>query len=440
MSEDRPISLQPFPSTNINGVEMSVPTKDYRQLFASNIPKYFLYVALKGFGFGLFLATWVIYLQERRGLSLSQAALIDATFFVAAAFGEIPTGIIADTLGRKKSLIAGAALLSLSIWGWTFAPTLPLILIAYVSMGIGLTFLSGAEDALFYESIQIAGRGNDYTRLVGRAGAVFPGALALGSVFGGFLASVELVLPFVTSGAVLLVMFGVVLTFREPRSEEPSEGQTRKPFLEILRQSIALMRARPTLRYPMFYIALIPIVSLMMEGVFLQPQAVLLGVPLAGIGLLQMGVQITNMAGSSLSDQVKARFGERWILYLAPLIIVGSLILLGALQIFPALVFIAVMSFLTAVLRPILLSRIQNEVSDNIRATVISMQSLMFTVVGAITQPTLGFIGDKAGLPTAYFVLAGALGIVMLSLLWISRHYFPKAVLSTEPQADLPTT
>src|SRR4026208_667157 len=98
-----------------------------KNTFASNIPRYFVYTALKGFGFGLFLAVWVIYLQQQRGLSLSQAALIDVTFFVAAAFAEVPTGIVADRFGRKTSLTAGAALMSLGVLSWTVAPTLPLI-------------------------------------------------------------------------------------------------------------------------------------------------------------------------------------------------------------------------------------------------------------------------------------------------------------------------
>jgi len=102
-----------------------------KRTVASNIPKYFVYTALKGFGFGLFVAVWVIYLQQQRGLSLSQAALIDVTFFVAAAFAEVPTGIVADKFGRKTSMIAGATLMSLGVLGWTFAPTLPLIMLAY---------------------------------------------------------------------------------------------------------------------------------------------------------------------------------------------------------------------------------------------------------------------------------------------------------------------
>jgi MFS family permease len=123
---------------------MTKERETMKRTVASNIPRYFVYTALKGFGFGLFLAVWVIYLQQQRGLSLSQAALIDVTFFVAAAFAEVPTGIVADRFGRKTSMVAGAALMSLGVLGWTFAPTLPLIIVAYVAMGVGITFLSGA--------------------------------------------------------------------------------------------------------------------------------------------------------------------------------------------------------------------------------------------------------------------------------------------------------
>src|SRR5262245_43307133 len=193
-----------------------------KRTVASNIPRYFVYTALKGFGFGLFVAVWVIYLQQQRGLSLSQAALIDVTFFVAAAFAEVPTGIVADRFGRRTSMTVGAALMCLGILGWTFAPTLPLIILAYVAMGVGITFLSGAEDAFFYESLQVCGRAGDDTRLLGRVSAIFPGALALGSVSGGLLAAIDIVLPFLIAGLVLLITLAIVLTFKEPKTDPTS--------------------------------------------------------------------------------------------------------------------------------------------------------------------------------------------------------------------------
>jgi MFS family permease len=399
-----------------------------RLLLSSNISRYFVYTAIKGFGFGLFAALWVIYLQEQRGLSLSQAALIDVTFFVAAAFAEVPTGIVADTLGRKTSLAIGTALMSASSLAWVLAPTLPLIMVAYICLGIGFTFLSGAEDALFYESVQLAGRRGDYSRLVGHVGATMTGALALGSVASGPFASIALRLPFLIAAASYLILFGIVLTFQEPGANKTAGSHTRLSYREVVRQSATLMRARPTLRCPMIYLATVPLAALILETLFVQPQAVALGVPIVGIGIVIMGLQMANIAGASCSDWLGRRLGERRILYTTPVVIVTSLMLLAALQVFPALFFIIMISFVTAVQRPIVLSYIQIEVLDSIRATLLSMQSLMFTIVAAIAQPTLGFIADQAGLPATYVALAGSLGLLVLFLFWASCRHFPRPI------------
>ena len=398
--------------------------------FVSNIPRYFIYTALKGFGFGLITAMWLIYLQQRRGLSLTQATFVDVAFWIAAVLGEVPTGIVADTYGRKTSLVAGVALMSLSIFAWALAPTILLIVLAYAGLAIGVTFLSGAEDAFFFESIQITGRANSYTRLVGLAGATMLGATAVGSAVSGLFASVDLILPFLIAGVSLLATLGTALTFKEPQAEEKGAGQTRISYREILRQSFTLMRARPALRSPMLYLAIVPMVALVMETFFLQPQAVRLGVPIAGIGMLVMATQFTNMAGSTWADKIATRLGEGRVLFIIPGIIVISLILLAAFQVFFSLLWIAVISFVTAVLRPLVLNRIQSQVSDNVRATILSMESLMATMLLTVSEPILGVIADRAGLPTAYVILAAGLGVLVLLLFWTSSQYllFPEIV------------
>jgi MFS-type transporter involved in bile tolerance (Atg22 family) len=102
---------------------------------------------------------------------------------------------------------------------------------------------------------------------------------------------------------------------------------------------------------------------------------------------------------------------------------------LAAFQKLPVLVFIAVIGFFTSVIRPILLNRIQNEVSNEVRATIISMNSLMNTVIAAISQPTLGFIADQSGFPAAYLGFAGSLGILILFLFWKGHHYLLRSEL-----------
>jgi MFS family permease len=399
--------------------------------FASNIPKYFLYTALKNLGFGLFVAVWVIYLQQRRGLSLTQATIIDVTFFIVATLGEMPTGIVADTYGRKTSLVIGSALMGVSMLAWPIAPTVPLILIAYAGMALGFTFLSGAEEALFFESLKTIGRAQEYQRLAGQIGAVTLGAFAVGNALSGLLATVDLIVPFLVGGLCILVMLVIVMTLRESPAEMQPDSQSRKSYRQVLREALLVMKTRPALRYPMIYLALVPMAASLLETFLVQPQAILFGVPVAGIGFVIMGVQLTNILGSNWSQQISMSVGERRVIYLSPLVIITSLVLLAVLQILPSLTLIAVIGFVTAVLRPLVMNLIHAEVSDDIRATALSMQSLISLSLMTIGELALGYIADKAGLPIAYIVLAGSMGLMSLVLLWNSRSHFPQVTEST---------
>ncbi len=143
------------------------------------------------------------------------------------------------------------------------------------------------------------------------------------------------------------------------------------------------------------------------------------------------------MVGANWSDQVKSLFGERRLIYTVPLIILASLILLAVFQKLPVLVFIAVIGFFTSVMRPILLNRIQNEVSNNVRATIISMNSLMNTVIAAISQPTLGYVADHSGFPAAYFGFAGGLGVLVLFLFWKGHYYLLRSEVVEPDQSEV---
>ena len=149
-----------------------------------------------------------------------------------------------------------------------------------------------------------------------------------------------------------------------------------------------------------------------------------------------MAVQLTNMMGSNWSDWFKSRFGEGRLVLTVPLLIFVSLMLLAAFRELPILIFIAVIGFFTSMIRPILLNRIQNQVSNEVRATIISMNSLMNTVIAAISQPTLGFIADQSGFPAAYLGFAGSLGILILFLFWKGHPHLLRSKLITSDQLE----
>jgi hypothetical protein len=62
---------------------------------------------------------------------------------------------------------------------------------------------------------------------------------------------------------------------------------------------------------------------------------------------------------------------------------------------------------------------------------LLSMQSLTFTIIAAMSQPTLGAVADGWGLPAAYVALAGALSVVMVLFFWKGHRHVPQAGMAT---------
>lgn len=392
--------------------------------FAVNIPRFFLFAALRGMQFGLITSTWVIFLQWQHGLNYSQVTLIDVVFWIAVALGEVPTGVVADTIGRKVSLAIGTVIMAASMVAWSFAPTVALVTAAYALLAIGHTFLSGADEAFFYESLKITGRSDEYVRLNGRKVALVIACTALGSVASGLLATIDLRLPFLAATLCFLTMFVVTLSFREPRHAAVDVESKRPTYGQVLRQAVQLLKVRPVLRVSVFYLILLGLSGVLLETVFLQPQALALGVPLAAIGVVMTGVHLLNILGSSSAHRVQLRLGESRVLVAAPILIVLCLVALAAYQSLPALGFVGVIGLLTNLARPLAMGRLQKEADDNVRATLLSLQALLFTLVVAVIEPTMGVIADRSGLPAAYLMLAVVLGILLTMLFRQGRHYF----------------
>jgi predicted MFS family arabinose efflux permease len=184
------------------------------------------------------------------------------------------------------------------------------------------------------------------------------------------------------------------------------------------------MKVRPVLRLSIFYLVLLGLSGVLLETVFLQPQALTLGVPLAAVGVVVTGVHLLNILGSNTAYRVRSRLGESTVLLVAPMLIVVCLVALAALQSLPALGFVGVVGLLTNLARPLAMGRLQQEADDNVRATLLSLQALLFTLVIAVIEPTMGVIADRSGLSAAYFVLALILALLLTLLYSKGWRYF----------------
>src|SRR4249919_2438998 len=146
------------------------------------------------------------------GLDNTQAFTVNAFFTVGQVLFEIPTGVVADTRGRRFSYLLGAATLMgstlLYLWMWQAHAPFWGWAIASILLGLGFTFFSGATEAWLVDALKATGFQGHLEHVFGRAQTVGGVAILVGSVAGGVIAQVtNLGVPYL----VRALMLGVTM-------------------------------------------------------------------------------------------------------------------------------------------------------------------------------------------------------------------------------------
>src|SRR3954465_7744468 len=142
------------------------------------------------------------------GLDIAQVFVANAAFTAGMVLFEIPTGVVADTLGRRTSFLLSMSVLLVSTLAYVVVGTQQLGLGAFVlvsiALGLGFTFYSGATEAWLVDALRATGYDGDLDRIFARGQLVTGAAMLVGTVVGGLLGTIDLALPFLLR-AVLLV-------------------------------------------------------------------------------------------------------------------------------------------------------------------------------------------------------------------------------------------
>ncbi len=387
----------------------------FTRSYHGNIPKFFVFYALYNLMF--FMPVWVIYLQQRHGISIAQVTLVDFAFWITMALTEVPTGAVADTVGRKPSLLIGVLLAVGSVLLFGLTPSYPLLLLANSLWGIAITFISGADIAFFYDTLQVIGREHDYPRLRGYLSAVGLVAVGASSVLGGILATWQLSSPFIFYAGALVLSGLVVLMLKEPPRLAAAGAGRRQMYSEILRVAFGAIRRVPGLRFVLAYSNVLPLAGAAIMITFIQPHAIAIGVPLASLGILSFGLTLFRIAGSTRSGRFVRRFGEWRSLVLGAAMAVVGVFGLGA---FPSLLGVglfAFAAFASAVTRPLIEDLLLRQVPTTVRATILSVDNLIFRVLLAFLELGAGIVADSYGLPAVFMLMAVGIGIVLYFLM-----------------------
>ncbi|WP_405218523.1 MFS transporter [Agrococcus sp. Ld7] len=364
------------------------------------------------------------------GLTNLEAFTANAFYTIGVLLFEIPTGVVADTLGRRWSYVLGCATLAVTtglywlmwlweapFWGWALASML---------LGLGFTFFTGAVDAWLVDALRATGYAGSLERVFGRSVVVSGGAMLVGSVLGGVVAQLtDLGVPFLLRAAVLVVMVVIAgllmrdVGFTPDRSEGPIAA-TRT----VLRASVQHGLRNPPVRWLM-------LASPFTAGVgfyafyALQPYLLeLWGDPRAYsiAGLAAALLSGSAMLGGFLAPVVRRRFRKRTTTILLSAV-TGVVVLLGlglAQQFWIAIALVALWGVMSSIDDPVHRAYLNDMIPSKQRATVLSFDSLMGSGGSAIAQPILGRSADIGGYGFS-LVLSGILSAAAIPFVLLSR-------------------
>ena len=360
---------------------------------------------------------WVLYLLQERGLTLGQVLLFEAVFAAITVAAEVPTGMVADRFGRRLSLLASGILTALGITVFGLAGSFELLLLAFALFGVGLSLMSGADDAMLFDSLTPLGRGGEFARLAGRLNAMAWGANAVTAMIGAGLAQVtSLSLPIAISGAFGLLAAFVALRFTEP----PARGEP-VPFLHIGARAVRrVLGAREMWSIVLFFAAVL--VSAALVFTVFQPIATELGAPVWSLGAIAATMTISSALGGWMSAATERRLGLPRTLAVAGVAVPLALLAgaAGARALFP-LILLSPLAW--NVLHPLVADYLARRTPDRERATVLSLNSMASQLATVMATPAVGLLVDGRGTGTALLASAAALSLVLAGAyaLWRAR-------------------
>ncbi|HYG97219.1 MAG TPA: MFS transporter [Solirubrobacterales bacterium] len=362
------------------------------------------------------------------GLSNLEAFAANAFFTAGMVLFEVPTGIVADTIGRRVSYLLGTVTLAVStllyvllwqveapFWQWA---------VVSVLIGLGFTFFSGAVEAWLVDALAATGFTGQLEEVFGRGQVVTGVAMLTGSVAGGFVAAqTSLGVPFVLRGLILVAMFALAFRLMHDVGFAPERGG--RPLAEMRRvaaNSVEYGWRAPAVKWLMVEALLIGGVGIY-AFYALQPYLLeLYGDPEAYqvAGLVAAIVAGAQIAGGIAAPRIRRLFRRRTsALIVTAALSVVALGLIGIFESFWAAIgLIVVWGLLFAATTPIRQSYINGLIPSRQRATILSFDSMMTSTGGVWTQPLLGRAADVWGYAPSYLIGAGisALAIPCLAL------------------------
>lgn len=305
-----------------------------------------------------------------------------------------------------------------------------------------MSFASGADSALAYDSLKCLGREGEYRKIEGNATGMRYLAFAAFAPIGSLFATINLALPYLFSSIVVFLSGLIALTMVEPPrerenvqgskfSEFGSAGKVQRKTYHEIKNSLELMFADKRILWFVLFFSLVFLATRLGFWTY-QPYMKMVGLPLSLFGVVFAFLYLVTALFSKYADRLEKKVEEKFTLFLMPALVVVSLMLMSRLVFLWSLSFILFQQMTFGIHEPILKNHLNRFTPSDIRATMLSVQNMVGNLVFAILAPFMGGFVDRLGLQNALLIFALVIIILWITIWQFRRGWFKSAELKSE--------
>lgn len=356
---------------------------------------------------------WILFFIQN-GLSLLQIGLLESIFHGTSLLCEIPSGMLADRFSYKTNLYLarlssiGSSILILFGQGnfWVYA-------IALMVNAWSYNFDSGTSTAFLFDSAVEAGQKDRYLQISSFLSGVAEVTRTLGTVVAGFFIHGALAWTYYIAIGLSLLSILLIFMMKEPESKSDERSHlTLKRILEVVKQE---WQEKPVLFYWMLIYQLVGTIMCMFYFYYQQKISDLASWQVSLIMLIGSGF---NLLAVYLASQIGKKWNSNQVFPILVALTGLALLLVGVKTPFAYLSVYLLTNALYAVYQPIYYNDLQAYLPSSVRATMLSINSMMFSLSMIVIFPLTGWFIDSCGF-VAVFLVLGLITLLSFPLLLI---------------------
>ncbi len=368
------------------------------------------------------LGIWIFYylkFTDYAGIGFLEAVMI-----TTATIGEIPTGAIADILGKKIAVIIAFASAAVGNLMMALAPSYAVLLLSIVMMTLGGCFYSGSLEALVYDGLKQEGKEGIFDRVVSRMNSMQNLGMAISGAVGGYLYTIHNSLPFVMVAVFYVVGALVSLWLVEPKID--TEKYSWQAFVSQNRAGFAQLFNKDEVKKVVIALLIPSAFMVATENVLSDATAVELGLNSVQLGIYASILFMVGVIFSENTERIMKLFSSKILYLLLTSLYLTTLVFMPAVGLILGIALLFLRYAAQTVYDNFTSVRLNSVIESRYRATTLSTYSLIRNIPYVIFATGIGMMMNLLTAKTFSLYFGVLLTAALLVYTGLTRLNFSK--------------